>query len=195
MGTGLGGHWCTILKSRSLVTCPIHAYCMWYSLRNKYSWLYSFVSFYLIIFSGTAKDFLSLYTVLSPNIVNTLNFACRYYAFLCSHENVDKYLLGNGKENKEDINFYVTMQLGAFVFRSQHQNWQSIQHLYTRGWFGQCDCLGNDLHSGYGTEAEGPQLEWWQETGQRQTNTCRFFIYSQYFKHLVDSQNYCIFWN
>ena len=59
----------------------------------------------MIIFYSTVKDFLSFHTVLSPNRVNTLNFACRYYAFLCGHENVVKYLLDNAKENKEDINF------------------------------------------------------------------------------------------
>ena len=157
MGTELGGHWCTILKLRSLVTYPIYAYCIWYSLRNKYSWLYSFVSFYMIIFSSIVKDFLSFHTVLSPNRVNTLYFACRYYAFLCGHENVVKYLL---RRIKKMSIFRSQCNLDVFVFRSQHQNWQSIQHLYTRGWFGQCDCLGNGLHSGYGTEPEGPQLEW-----------------------------------
>ena len=54
------------------------------------------------MFGALSNDF---NTMLSPNKVNTLNFACRYYACLCGHEDVVKYLLDNGKKNKQDINF------------------------------------------------------------------------------------------
>ena len=46
------------------------------------------------MFGALSNDF---NTMLSPNKVNTLNFACRYYACLCGHEDVVKYLLDNGK--------------------------------------------------------------------------------------------------